>query len=298
MKITIETWIKSDIKTIWKAWNSPEDIVCWSAGSDDWHTTRSTVDLREGGRFLSRMEARDGSMGFDLDGTYTTVVGNELIEYVMEDGRTVSTRFNQGAEGVQIIQSFDTEAENPVEMQRAGWQHILNNFTRFVESSGHGSNVGHENPDMGKVSSKPDNMHTLTPHLVCAGAADAIAFYVRAFGGIEESRLVGADGKLMHAVVRIGDSALMLVDENVQYGMPGPRSLNGSPVTIHLFVDDVDATVAKAVEAGARVTMPVADMFWGDRYGRLEDPFGHRWSVATRQQDLSPAQIQAALTAL
>jgi len=102
----------------------------------------------------------------------------------------------------------------------------------------------------------------------------------------------GPDGKLMHGAVRIGDSTLMLVDENVQCGMLGPKALKGSPVTIHLYVDDADATMAQAVAAGAKVTMPVAEMFWGDRYGVLEDPYGHRWSVATHVRDLTSEQIR------
>jgi uncharacterized glyoxalase superfamily protein PhnB len=135
-------------------------------------------------------------------------------------------------------------------------------------------------------------MHSLTPHLVCAGASDAIDFYKRAFNATEQARLPGPDGKLMHAAVRIGDSTLMLVDENPQWGALGPKALKGSPVTLHLYVEDVDATVAQAVAAGAKVTMPIADMFWGDRYGVLEDPFGHHWSVATHVRDLSPEEIQ------
>ncbi len=140
----------------------------------------------------------------------------------------------------------------------------------------------------------PDGMHTLTPHLVCRNAAEAIAFYGKAFGAVELSRLPGAEGKLMHAMVRIGDSSLMLVDEFPDCGAFGPQSLNGSPVTIHLYVTDVDATVERALAAGAKVTMPVSDMFWGDRYGRIEDPFGHQWSIATHIRDLSPQEIQAA----
>ena len=138
----------------------------------------------------------------------------------------------------------------------------------------------------------PDGMHSLTPHIVCAGAADAIDFYKRAFNAVEQARMPGPDGKLMHAAVTIGDSTLMLVDENPQWGALGPKALKGSPVTIHLYVPDVDATVARAVAAGARVTMPVADMFWGDRYGQLEDPFGHRWSVATHMRDLTSEEIR------
>lgn len=138
----------------------------------------------------------------------------------------------------------------------------------------------------------PEGMHSLTPHLVCAGAAGAIEFYKKAFGAVEVARLPGPAGKLMHANVRIGDSALMLVDESPECGMLGPKALKGSPVVVHLYVDDVDATVARAVAAGAKITMPVADMFWGDRYGQLEDPFGHRWSVATHTRDLSPEEIR------
>ena len=140
----------------------------------------------------------------------------------------------------------------------------------------------------------PDGMHALTPHLVCRNAAEAIAFYGKAFGAVELSRLPGPEDKLMHAMVRIGDSSLMLVDEFPDCGAFGPQSLNGSPVTIHLYVTDVDATVERAVAAGAKVTMPVSDMFWGDRYGRIEDPFGHQWSIATHIRDLSPQEIQTA----
>jgi len=143
----------------------------------------------------------------------------------------------------------------------------------------------------------PDGMHTITPHLVCNGAADAIEFYQKAFGAVELTRLPGEVGKLMHAMIRIGDSAIMLVDEFPDWGMLGPMSLKGSPVTIHLYVEDVDATVERAVAAGAKITMPVEDMFWGDRYGRVEDPFGHHWSIATHIRDLSLEEIQAAAKA-
>jgi uncharacterized glyoxalase superfamily protein PhnB len=141
----------------------------------------------------------------------------------------------------------------------------------------------------------PQGMHTVTPHLICAGAADAIEFYKKAFGAVELARLPGANGKLMHAMLRIGDSAVMLVDEAPEWGMLGPKALKGSPVTIHLYVEDADAFAARAVKAGAKVTMPVADAFWGDRYGTLEDPFGHRWSVATHVRDVTPEEMQQAM---
>ena len=150
---------------------------------------------------------------------------------------------------------------------------------------------------MSKPAAKPmpEGMRSLTPHLVCAGAADAITFYAKAFNAVELMRLPGPGGKLAHAAVRIGDSVLMLVDEFPEAGVLGPKALKGSPVTVHLYVDNVDATVAQAVAAGARITMPVADMFWGDRYGQLEDPFGHHWSVATHKRDLSLEEMRAAM---
>ena len=141
----------------------------------------------------------------------------------------------------------------------------------------------------------PEGMHSLTPHIVCAGAAEAIAFYVKAFNAVEMVRLPGPGGKLMHASLKIGDSTLMLVDEMPDCGALGPSSLKGSPVTLHLYVEDVDAAFAQAVAAGAKVTMPVADMFWGDRYGQVEDPFGHRWSLATHKRDVTPAEMQEAM---
>jgi uncharacterized glyoxalase superfamily protein PhnB len=150
---------------------------------------------------------------------------------------------------------------------------------------------------MSKVKAIPDGMHSLTPHLVCRGAAAAIDFYGRAFGAIEQFRLPGPDGRLVHACVLIGDSQLFLVDEMPEHGALGPRALKGSPVTIHLQVQDADATFARAVQAGATVSMPLADMFWGDRYGRVTDPFGHSWSIATHVRDVSPDDMVAAMKA-
>jgi len=144
---------------------------------------------------------------------------------------------------------------------------------------------------MAKVKHIPEGMRTITPHLVCAGAANAIEFYKKAFGAVEEWRLPAPDGKIMHARIRIGDSAVMLVDEMPQCGALGPKALKGTPVTIHLYVDDADAMAARAVKAGATLKFPVDDMFWGDRYGVLEDPFGHSWSVATHVRDLSDKEI-------
>ena len=144
----------------------------------------------------------------------------------------------------------------------------------------------------------PDGMHTVTPHLICANASAAIEFYKKAFNATETSRLPGPAGRLMHASLRIGDSAVMLVDEMPEHGALGPKSLKGSPVAVHLYVEDADAAAAQAVAAGAKLTMPVTDMFWGDRYGQLEDPFGHRWSIATHVRDVTPAEMQQAMQAM
>lgn len=137
----------------------------------------------------------------------------------------------------------------------------------------------------------PEGFHTLTPHLVYEGASEAITFLMKAFGAVELTRLEGPGGKIMNAQLRIGNSMLMVVDDFPDWGSFGPQALKGTTMTVHLFVEDVDAVFARAVAAGAIVKMPVADMFWGDRYGVLQDPFGHQWSVATHQRDLSPAQI-------
>ena len=148
---------------------------------------------------------------------------------------------------------------------------------------------------MPKVKPVPDGMHTVTPHLICAGAADAIEFYKKAFKAKEEARLPGPQGKLMHARIRIEGSAVMLVDEMPEWGALGPKALKGSPVTIHLYVENADAMFEQAVRGGATVTMPLDDMFWGDRYGKLEDPFGHQWSIGTHVRDVTPEEMQKAM---
>lgn len=145
-----------------------------------------------------------------------------------------------------------------------------------------------------KVKPIPENMHSITPFMVCAGASDAIAWYKNAFGAVELSRLQGPGGKVMHAMIRIGDSSLMLVDADPERGMVAPIKGAGAPVTIHLYVEDADKVFARAVEQGATARMPVSDTFWGDRFGALVDPFGHSWTIATHVRDMTPEEIQAA----
>lgn len=145
---------------------------------------------------------------------------------------------------------------------------------------------------MASVKKMPDGYTPVTPHIVCAGVADAIAFYQKAFGAKEVMRLPGPGGSIMHAELDFNGARIMMAEENPQWGSFGPKALKGTPVTLHLYVDDTDAFIARAEKAGAKVTMPAADMFWGDRYGQIECPWGHRWSVATHTRDLTPEEMQ------
>jgi uncharacterized protein YndB with AHSA1/START domain len=133
MKITVETTAKAPIEKVWRAYTTPDDIKKWNTASDDWHTTQSTVDLRVGGAFTSRMEAKEGSFGFDFAGTYTKIVPHKLIEFSFGD-RVGSVEFLPGANGITVRVTFDAESENPIEQQRDGWQAILNNFAKHVEA--------------------------------------------------------------------------------------------------------------------------------------------------------------------
>ena len=134
MKITIEALVRASLSSVWDSLNNPEEIKQWNTASDDWHTTRSTVDLREGGKFSARMEAKDGSQGFDFEGTYTRVVPRQLIEFRMPDGREVRIEFTEEPDGIRVRETFDAETENDLEFQRQGWQSILDSFARHVES--------------------------------------------------------------------------------------------------------------------------------------------------------------------
>ena len=150
---------------------------------------------------------------------------------------------------------------------------------------------------MTERNAQPPEIPGVVPHLVCAGAAEAIDFYQRAFGATEDMRLPGPEGKLVHASITVNGSMVMLMDEFPEMGATSPKALGGSPVTLHLSVPDVDAAFERAVAAGATVVMPVADQFWGDRYGCVQDPFGHLWSLATPLPDAprTEEELQAAM---
>src|SRR5262245_39505913 len=143
------------------------------------------------------------------------------------------------------------------------------------------------------VKAIPDGYHTITPNLVVRDAAAALSFYQKALGAEELLRMPGPGGKVMHAEVQIGNSKLMLADEMPEMGNKGPKTLGGSPCTFYVYVNNVDAAWKRAVDAGATVVMPLEDMFWGDRTGKLEDPYGHQWMLAQHIKDLTPAEMKA-----
>ena len=143
-----------------------------------------------------------------------------------------------------------------------------------------------------KVSAIPKGYHTATPYLIVRGAAKALDFYQRAFGAKGVASMSGPGGSIMHAEFRVGDSMLMISDENIEWGSKSPETLGGSATHVMLYVKKVDDFVARAVAAGATIEMPATDMFWGDRYAKIRDPFGHAWSVATHIEDVRPKELQ------
>ncbi len=144
------------------------------------------------------------------------------------------------------------------------------------------------------ASSTPAGYHSVTPSLIVRDAAKAIAFYQQAFGAEELSRMAGPGGAIMHAEIRIGDSIVMLGEENVEWGTKSPLSTDGNPGSLHLYVADADAAFQRALDAGATVRYPMEDAFWGDRYGKLTDPFGHEWGIATRRKEMTPEEMERA----
>jgi len=142
------------------------------------------------------------------------------------------------------------------------------------------------------VESTPEGYHSVTPYLIVRGGADAIEFYKKAFGAVELFRMPSPDGKIGHAEIKVGDSPIMLADEFPDMGYKGPQSIGGSPVSLMIYVDDVDTVFKQAVDAGATVKEALQDKFYGDRMGTVIDPFGHRWHLATHKEDVSPEEMQ------
>ena len=148
------------------------------------------------------------------------------------------------------------------------------------------------------VKAIPDGYYSLTPYLVCKGAAKAIEFYTKVFGAQETVRMPGPGGSIAHAEVKIGNSMLMLADENKEQGQLSPETIGGTATSIMFYTDDVDQVFTRAVAAGAKAEMPPVDMFWGDRMGNLVDPFGHKWAIATHKEDVSPEEMEKRMAAM
>lgn len=262
MRITIETNVAAPIEKVWRAYTTPADIVRWNAASADWHTTRASVDLREGGTFSSRMEAKDGSTGFDFEGTYTQLVEHELIEYAFGD-RKAEVRFTPGPQGVGVRVTFDPETTHPVEVQRGGWQAILDNFTRYVERTA-------------AAGSAPSGQRIMPCLWFKSEALEAAQFYVSVLGGSVD--------KVHHAAVqppgnKQGDVLF------VEFTLAGQRyqSLNGrqqdafnDAISMSLSCEDqaeVDRLWAALTSEGGR---PVA-------CGWLKDKYGLSWQIVPRR---------------
>ena len=143
----------------------------------------------------------------------------------------------------------------------------------------------------------PEGYYSLTPYLIVKGAREAMAYYAKAFGAQEIVNMPGPGGSVMHAEMQIGNARFMLADENPERGSKSPKTLGGSAGSVMIYTEDVDATFKRAVDAGASVVMPVQDMFWGDRYGIVVDPFGHQWQIATHKEDLTPEEMQRRMQA-
>ncbi len=144
----------------------------------------------------------------------------------------------------------------------------------------------------------PDGYSTATPYLIVDGASDALAFYAKGFGANELFRMPGPDGRIAHSELQIGTSRLMLADENAAMGAKGPKAYGGSPLSLLLYVEDVDSFIQRAVEAGAKIERPIADQFYGDRTGGIIDPFGHRWYIATHREDVAPEEMERRMKAM
>jgi PhnB protein len=156
----------------------------------------------------------------------------------------------------------------------------------------------HEEQIVSKVKPIPEGYHVVTPHLAVRGAAKALEFYAKAFGAEERFRMPGPGDSVMHAEMQIGDSIVMLADEAPKMGSTSPQSLGGSAVNLLLYVNDVDASFARATQAGCKTQMPQTAMFWGDRYCKIEDPFGHLWSIATHKEDVAPEEMARRMAAM
>lgn len=262
-KITVRTTINGPVERIWKLWTTPEDIIHWNNASEDWHTPKATNDLRVGGKFTSRMEAKDGSEGFDFEGIYDEVALHRKISYTIGDGRKVSVIFSAVNGGTEIIETFETENENPIEMQRGGWQAILDNFKKYASES-------RRPVKPGIITSK------IAPCLwFDHNAEEAVDFYLGIFNnsGIDNINRYNKEGYEIHGME---DGTVLAINFHLD-GMP-LTALNGGPIfkfnealSLQIFCDDqeeIDYYWNKLLEGGEE-----------SMCGWLKDKFGLSWQV-------------------
>ena len=279
MKVTIETKVKAPLDQVWRRYTTPADIKQWNAASEDWHTTAATVDLREGGTFSSRMEAKDGSMGFDCAGTYTRIVEHKLIEFTFGD-RAAQVEFSPAADHVTVRITFDTEQTHPVEQQRAGWQAILDNFARHVERKCAASAA-----------------QKITACLWFEGAAlEAAKFYASVIGGTVD--------KVHHAQVDtpgIKKGGVLFVE----FTLAGQRyqALNGGPHD--KFNDAISLSVRceDQAEVDRLWTGLTADGGRAVQCGWLKDKYGLSWQIVPGRlfelmSDPDPARSRRVMQAM
>ncbi|HET7819149.1 MAG TPA: SRPBCC domain-containing protein [Bacteroidia bacterium] len=275
--ITVATTIAAPIENVWKLWTEPEHIKKWNNASDDWHTPKAQNDLRKGGKFLIRMESKDGKMGFDFSGVYDNVKTNELISYTLDDGRKVKITFTSVGNNTKVEEAFEAESENSIDMQESGWQSILNNFKKYTELKQHTATLS-------KVGTYLN---------FSRNTEEAFNFYKSVFGG----EFLGDIMRLGDAPVQEGMPPLAKEDKNLVMhialpimgnhllmGTDAPESLGfkmnfGNNIHICLEPNTREETkrLFDALAKGGTVTMNLDDMFWGAYYGTVTDKFGVQW---------------------
>lgn len=275
--ITVATTIAAPIENVWKLWTEPEHIKKWNNASDDWHTPKAQNDLRKGGKFLIRMESKDGKMGFDFSGVYDNVKTNELISYTLDDGRKVKITFTSVGNNTKMEEAFEAESENSIDMQESGWQSILNNFKKYTELKQHTATLS-------KVGTYLN---------FSRNTEEAFNFYKSVFGG----EFLGDIMRLGDAPVQEGMPPLAKEDKNLVMhialpimgnhllmGTDAPESLGfkmnfGNNIHICLEPNTREETkrLFDALAKGGTVTMNLDDMFWGAYYGTVTDKFGVQW---------------------
>ncbi len=285
--LVLERTIAAPAEALYRCYTEP-DLVCQWFCPKPWNVTKAVLDVRPGGATYHRMEGPDGEVN-DLYGQYLQVVPGKRVvttdafvgDWVPAESSfmTAIVTFKDLGDGATLYRAVARHWSEEAMRNHAamgfheGWGKAADQLEELAKSLP---------PEPVRVRpANPGEAHEVVPHLVCNGAANAIEFYKQAFDAEEMIRLPGPDGRLVHASVKINAGMVMLVDEFPDMEVQSPKTLGGTAVTLHLAVTDAKGVVDKAVAAGAKLIMPVERQFWGDLYGMVEDPFGHKWSIAT-----------------